>query len=71
MEMEDEQKLAHFHRPGLEANHLYLHMTVWMTHPNATPQLILGDPKTVLPIETADRRRHTDEKHLKEDFPMS
>ena len=38
-------------------------------HPN--PQLILGDPKTVLPIETEDRRRHTAEKHLKVDFPMS
>lgn len=34
-------------------------------------QLILGDPKTVLPIEAKDRRRHTAEKHLKEDFPMS
>ena len=36
-------------------------------------QLILGDPKTVLPIEieVKDRRRHTAEKHLKEDFPMS
>ena len=37
----------------------------------ASPQLILGDPKTVLPIEAKDRRRHTAEKHLKEDFPMS
>ena len=39
--------------------------------PPHSKQLILGDPKTVLPIETEDRRRHTAEKRLKEDFPMS
>lgn len=41
------------------------------TPPHTPPQLILGDPKTVLPIEAEDRRRHTAEKHLKVDFPMS
>ena len=50
---------------------LITYIYIWQYEWPAPPQLILGDPKTVLPIEAEDRRRHTAEKHLKVDFPMS